>query len=92
MITELAAVVVNARAALGGDSPRAGNQLGMAEMDLLSARDAIEKACWEIDLAFPAAADVRWPAGSASPVPPQGGGQTVAVDVNDCDPGALVVR
>jgi len=67
-ITELAAIVAGARASLGGDSIGAGNQLEMAEMDLLSARDAIEKACWETDLASPTSADVRWPARSASPV------------------------
>jgi len=54
-ITELAAIVAGARAALSG---RSGNQLEMAELDLLSARSAIEKACWEIDFEPPAAGDV----------------------------------
>lgn len=48
-ITELAAIVAGARA---------GNQLEMAEMDLLSARSAIEKACWELDFEPPTAGDV----------------------------------
>ena len=54
-ITELAAIVAGARAALSG---RAGNQLEMAEMDLLSARSAIEKACFELDFEPPTAGDV----------------------------------
>ena len=54
-ITELAAIVAGARAAL---SVRSGNQLEMAELDLLSARSAIEKACWEIDFEPPTAGDV----------------------------------
>ena len=53
-ITELAAIVAGARAALSG---RSGNQLEMAELDLLSARSAIEKACWEIDFVPPTAGD-----------------------------------
>ena len=56
-ITELAAIVVNAKAALGDDG-RAGNQMEMAEMDLLSARSAIENACWEIDFEPPTVGDV----------------------------------
>jgi len=56
-ITELAAIVAGARAALGG-AGRAGNQLEMAEMDLLSARSAIEKACWELDFEPPTAGAV----------------------------------
>ena len=54
-ITELAAIVAGARAALSG---RSGNQLEMAELDLLSARSAIEKACWELDFEPPTAGDV----------------------------------
>ena len=54
-ITELAAIVAGARAALSG---RSGNQLEMAELDLLSARSAIEKACWEIDFEPPTAGEV----------------------------------
>ena len=55
-ITELAAIVAGARAALGGG--RSGNQLEMAELDLLSARSAIEKACWEIDFEPPTAGEM----------------------------------
>ena len=54
-ITELAAIVAGARAALSG---RSGDQLEMAELDLLSARSAIEKACWEIDFVPPTPGDV----------------------------------
>ena len=56
VISELAAIVASARAALGAD--RSGNQLEMAEMDLLSAQASIEKACMEIDLAPASAGDV----------------------------------
>ena len=67
-ITELAAIVAGARAALGGGAGRAGNQLEMAEMDLLSARSAIEKACWEIDVEPPTAGDVSRSVRPARPV------------------------
>jgi len=67
-ITELAAIVAGARAALGGGAGRAGNQLEMAEMDLLSARSAIEKACWEIDFEPPTAGDVSRSVRPARPV------------------------
>ena len=56
VISELAAVVASARATLGAE--RSGNQLEMAEMDLLSAQASIEKACMEIDLAPADAGDV----------------------------------
>jgi hypothetical protein len=56
VISELAAIVASARAALGAE--RSGNQLEMAEMDLLSAQASIEKACMEIDLAPSSAGDV----------------------------------
>ena len=56
VISELAAIVASARAALG--AARSGNQLEMAEMDLLSAQASIEKACMEIDLAPSSAGDV----------------------------------
>jgi hypothetical protein len=65
-ITELAAIVAGARAALGGG--RSGNQLEMAEIDLLSARSAIEKACWEIDFALSTAGYVRRSVRPAGPV------------------------
>ena len=58
-ITDLAAVVVAVRAGLGGECVRAGSHLEMGEIDLLSARDAVEKARLEIDLAGPAVAGVR---------------------------------
>ena len=64
-ITELAAIVAGARAALSG---RSGNQLEMAELDLLSARSAIEKACWEIDFEPPTAGDVSRSVRPARPV------------------------
>ena len=67
-ITELAAIVAGARAALGGGASRAGNQLEMAEMDLLSARSAIEKACWELDFEPPTAGDVSRSVRPATPV------------------------
>jgi len=56
VITELAAIVVSVRATLGAG--RSGEQLEMAEMDLLSAQAAIEKACLEIDLEPGNAGDV----------------------------------
>jgi hypothetical protein len=58
-ISDLAAVLVAVRVGLGGECVRAGSHLEMAEIDLLSARDALEKARLEIDLAGPAVADVR---------------------------------
>ena len=58
-IADLAAVLVAVRAGLGGECVRAGSHLEMGEIDLLSARDAVEKARLEIDLAGPAVAAVR---------------------------------
>lgn len=58
-IADLAAVLVAVRAGLGGECVRAGSHLEMGEIDLLSARDAVEKARLEIDLAGPAVVDVR---------------------------------
>lgn len=76
-ITELAAVVAGARAARGGG--RSGDQLEMAEMDLLSARSAIEKACWEIDFTPPAAGHVSRSMRPAGPVRvPDGAEQSVS--------------
>jgi hypothetical protein len=43
-IADLAAVLVAVRAGLGGECVRAGSHLEMGEIDLLSARDAVEKA------------------------------------------------
>ena len=48
---DLAVTLATVRAALGGAQGRAaGNMVEMAELDALSARDAIEKAIWEMDL------------------------------------------
>ena len=58
-IADLAAVLVAVRSGLGGDCVRVGSHLEMGEIDLLSARDAVEKARLEIDLAGPAVADLR---------------------------------
>ena len=58
-IADLAAVLVAVRTGLGGDCVRAGSHLEMGEIDLLSARDTVEKARLEIDLAGPTVADVR---------------------------------
>ena len=58
-IAELAAVLVAVRTGLGGDCVRAGSHLEMGEIDLLSARDAVEKARLEIDLAGSTLADVQ---------------------------------
>ena len=46
-IDDLAALLVRARTAFGRVSVNVNQHLETAEMDLLSARDAIEKACWE---------------------------------------------
>ena len=43
-IADLAAVLVAVRSGLGGDCVRVGSHLEMGEIDLLSARDAVEKA------------------------------------------------
>lgn len=58
-ISDLAAVLVAVRTGLGGGCVRAGSHLEMGELDLLSARDAVEKARLEIDLFGPEVADVR---------------------------------
>ena len=58
-IADLAAVLAAVRSGLCGECVRAGRHLEMGEIDLLSARDAVEKARLEIDLAGPAVADVR---------------------------------
>jgi len=58
-IADLAAVLVAVRTGLGGDCVRAGSHLEMGEIDLLSARDTVEKARLEIDFAGPTVADVR---------------------------------
>ena len=58
-IADLAAVLVAVRSGLGGECVRVGSHLEMGEIDLLSARDAVEKARLEIDLAGPTVAGVR---------------------------------
>ena len=58
-IADLAAVLAAVRSGLGGECVRAGSHLEMGEIDLLSARDAVEKARLEIDLAGPTVAGVR---------------------------------
>jgi hypothetical protein len=59
-IAELAAVLRICRSTVGGHSIQISHQLEMAELDLLSARDALEKACWEMDLTVEPG-DVRSP-------------------------------
>jgi hypothetical protein len=68
-IDDLAAVLVRARSAFGGDSAQISNHLEMAELDLLSARDAIEKACWDINDLTPAGSDIDSAAWSARSLP-----------------------
>ena len=64
---DLAVTLATVRAALGGAQGRAaGNMLEMAELDALSAQDAIEKAIWEIDLAPNADPDREVPTGPVS--------------------------
>ena len=58
-IADLAVVLVAVRSGFGGECGRAERQLEMGEMDLLSARDAVEKARLEIDVAGAAVAAVR---------------------------------
>ena len=80
---DLAVILATVRAALGGiggiGGRAAGNLLEMAELDALSARDAIEKAIWEMDLTPPEPTDAGWETGplaspprrAATPVPGQ---------------------
>ena len=58
-IADLAVVLAAVRSGLGGEGVRVGRQLEMGEMDLLSARDTVEKARLELDLAGPTIAAVR---------------------------------
>lgn len=48
VLADLAVVLTTVRSGLGAECARAGRHLEMGEMDLLAARDAVEKACWEI--------------------------------------------
>jgi hypothetical protein len=66
-IAELAAVLRTGRSAVGGESIEIGHQLEMAELDLLSAQDALEKACWQADITD-VTGDVRNFERSAAPV------------------------
>lgn len=50
-MADLAVVLAAVRSVLGPDDVRAGRHLEMGEMDLLSARNAVEKACLEINVA-----------------------------------------
>jgi len=50
-MADLAVVLAAVRSGLDPDDVRAGRHLEMGEMDLLSARDAVEKACLEINVA-----------------------------------------
>jgi len=76
---DLAVTLATVRVALGGAQGRAaGNMLEMAELDALSARDAIEKAIWEMDLTPSADPGCEVPPGKVSAprravasVPPQ---------------------
>ena len=64
---DLAVILATVRAALGGTEGRAaGNLLEMAELDALSARDAIERAIWEMDLTPSADPGCEVPTGPVS--------------------------
>jgi len=64
---DLAVTLATVRVALGGAQGRAaGNMLEMAELDALSARDAIEKAIWEMDLTPSADPGCEVPTGPVS--------------------------
>lgn len=80
-IDELAAVLRIGRSAVGNDSIQISHQLEMAELDLLSAQDALQKACWEADLTA-AQNDVRIPEGSVRstslPTAPPAGSKVTA--------------
>lgn len=58
-IADWAVVLAAVRSGLRGECARAGRHLQMGEMDLLSARDAVEKARLDIDFAGPTVAGVR---------------------------------
>lgn len=50
-IADLVVVLAAVRSGLDPDDVRAGRHLEMGEMDLLSARDAVEKACLDLNSA-----------------------------------------
>lgn len=58
-IADWAAVLAAVRSGLGGECDQAGRHLEMSELDLLSARDAVEKARLDIDAAGLTVAGVR---------------------------------
>lgn len=58
-IADLAVVLAAVQSGLGPEDVRAGRHLEMGEMDLLSARDAIEKACLDINVAGTSDGGVR---------------------------------
>ena len=91
-IADLAAVLVAVRTGLGGDCVRAGSHLEMGEIDLLSARDAVEKARLEIDLAGPTVADVRVTVPLVGPIvlrsaAPEGAPVAAGAEVRSRPPG-----
>jgi hypothetical protein len=79
-IADWAAVLAAVRSGLGGEYARAGRHLQMGEMDLLSARDAVEKARLDIDFAAPTVAGVRvtLPTSAGSTVLPSAAPPSVA--------------
>ncbi len=58
-MADLSVVLLAVKSGLGGECARAGRHLEMGEMDLLSARDAVEKARLEIDLGGSTVAGIR---------------------------------
>jgi hypothetical protein len=69
---DLAANLATVRVALGGSRDRAAsNLLEMAELDALSARDAIEKAIWEMNLTLLGPADPGGEVATGPVAPPQ---------------------
>jgi len=90
-MANLAVVLTAIRSELGGECDRARRQLEMGELDLLSARDAVEKARLDIAVAGPTPVGVRVTVptcvGSAvmrSAAPPSA---SVAADVTSGLPG-----
>ena len=66
---DLAVILATVRASLAPAEGRAaGNLVEMAELDVLSARDAIEKAIWELDLTPTGRRVGRSPTGGGWPV------------------------
>jgi hypothetical protein len=80
-MADLAVVLEAVRSGLGGECARAEQHLEMGEIDLLSARDAVEKARLAFDFAGPTVAGVRVtvPASVGSTVLPSAAPPSVAV-------------